>query len=327
MALSAHLPLRGQVAPALQQEPETPGAGEPPVQDPADAERLGQDLPQQVGQNQQYPALGNLFGVPRRALQADRALVVRFAQAESKEESTLEDDLAVMSHLLRKVLAEKGGSPHNNRNVLGVDVAFAPGSQPIRTVYLEGYGALFLLNVEFPLHPSPRPPGAQKEGKQTDSAWEQAKREYYGEPAADKTLATFVEAYDERKVSALKEGLFEALKSAANIRGLKFNESIIVCVAGGGTTRAVPSRGMDGAGRFVFSVPYTSPDAVTQGSFLTLRAKKTDIDAFASGKITPEEFSKAATVATYLGRAGGWSGPGIGYSAYPGARPWQSNAP
>src|SRR5439155_25390899 len=63
---------------------------------------------------------------------------------------------------------------------MGIDVFFAPGSSPIRSIYLEGYGALFLVSVNFPLLPPPDKPESTKEKSDTDSTWEEAKRELYG---------------------------------------------------------------------------------------------------------------------------------------------------
>jgi len=42
-----------------------------------------------------------------------------------------------------------------------------------------------------------------------------------------------VEEYDGTKVNKLKDALFEALKNATNIRNLKSDDSITVCVFGG----------------------------------------------------------------------------------------------
>jgi hypothetical protein len=228
---------------------------------------------------------------------------VRFAQKDPKDELSLGEDLAVMSHLLRKTLAEKFGNLRKTRNVLGVDVAFAPGSQPIRSIYLDGYGALFLLNVDFPVHPPARQLKEEKENRQLDSAWEEAKREYYGEPSGDK-MPAYVEAYDEEKVNALKGSLVEALKSAANIRGLNASDSIAICVSGG-ATRSVDTRPTrEAADPFSSRTSDGHMSVGVAGSFLTIHCKKSDVDAFASGKLTSEEFSKAIVPTTYLGSSG-----------------------
>lgn len=259
----------------------------------------------QPGMNSSLDAGAGWATFPRRPVNAEHPLVVRFREAEPKDTAKLEDDLAVMSHLLRKALAEKFGTAQDQRNVLGVDISFAPGSQPIRTIYLDGFGALFLLDVDFPLHPSPKPESAPKEKPATDSTWEEARREYYGAPAARTSVAPAGAPYDERKVEVLKEALTEALRSAANIRGMNPDDFVSVCVAGGASSRALGVTIPTTAGeQFNVVEPngpyYTVGEVATEKSFLTVRARKSDIDAVATGKITPDEFGKALTISSYL---------------------------
>src|SRR5437762_8289829 len=125
---------------------------------------------------------------------------------------------------------------------MGINVLFAPGSGSIRNLYLEGYGALFLLNVNFPLLPPPEKTEPMKEKTETDSTWEEAKQELYGQSDAwaqvGKTSRFFMapgpqQEYDKDRVEDLKDGLLEALKNATNIRNLKADESITVCIFGG----------------------------------------------------------------------------------------------
>src|SRR5256886_14538876 len=109
-----------------------------------------------------------------------RALVIRTSDADAKAQGNLEEDLAVMSRILDKTLAQKLDEDRPNR-FMGINVLFGPGSSPIRSLYLEGYGALFLLNVNFPLLPPPQKAEQTKEKSETDSTWEEARRENYGE--------------------------------------------------------------------------------------------------------------------------------------------------
>src|SRR5579859_6181004 len=82
---------------------------------------------------------------------ASRALIVRSSDADPKTQEALEEDLAVMSHLLNKSLEDlPGGAGHGNK-VMGIDVFFTPGSAPLRSLYLDNYGAVFFLSVNFPL--------------------------------------------------------------------------------------------------------------------------------------------------------------------------------
>src|SRR2546423_12469914 len=115
----------------------------------------------------------------------------------------------------------------------GISVLFAAGSGSMRNPYLEGSGALFLLNVNVPLLPPPEKAEPTKEKSETNSTWEEAKQELYGQSDAwaqvGKTLKFSMtpgrqQEYDKEKVDALKESLLEALKNTTNIRNLKADE-------------------------------------------------------------------------------------------------------
>jgi hypothetical protein len=173
--------------------------------------------------------------------------------------------------------------------------------------------------VNFPLHQVKAQPAETKEKEKTDDAWEQAKREYYGEPSPERIASAYAEPYDGDKVNLLKTTLLEALNSAANLHGLSAKDFVTICVSGSANLSAAPARGSTSPviGQFAPS-PYVGPEIVTQRSFLTLRAAKSDIDAFASGKMDSAEFSRAAMAATYVGEPGRWSGGGAGYAPKPG---------
>jgi len=211
---------------------------------------------------------------------------------------------------------------------MGINVLFAPGSSgSIRNLYLEGYGALFLLNVNFPLLPPPEKPESTKEKSETDSTWEEAKQELYGQSdawaQAGKAFRFSMstgpqQEYDKDKIENLKESLLEALKNATNIRNLKADESITACVFGGvsvpsGKARAWVKRvpGSPDADRDEVVVTEHDDGPATRGTILTIRVKKSDADAFAKGKLSLDEFRKKASITTYAGDTGGWSGAAV----------------
>ena len=127
---------------------------------------------------------------------------------------------------------------------MGIDVFYTPAASPLRSLYLDGYGALFMLNVGFPFLPPPHAEG-QQEKPEANSDWEDAKQELYGQGGRGRVMAAPSEPYDEERVNRLKEGLLESLKNATNIRGLKPDDSITVCVFGG------PSSGQPKAKAYV----------------------------------------------------------------------------
>ena len=255
-----------------------------------------------------------------------KALVIRTSDADAKAQASLEEDLAVMSRILDKTTAKQPDNGPENR-FMGINVLFAPGSGSIRNLYLEGYGALFLLNVNFPLLPPPEKTEPTKEKSETDSTWEEAKQELYGQSdpwaQAGKEFRLSMstgpqQEYDKDKVENLQESLLEALKNATNIRNLKADESITACVFGGvsvpsGKARTWVKRGSgpQDADREDILVTGNDDSPPTRGTIMTIRVKKSDADAFAKGKLTLDDFRKKASITTYAGDTGGWSGAAV----------------
>jgi hypothetical protein len=238
-----------------------------------------------------------------------RTLVIRSSDTDLKEQAELEKDLAVMSHILEKAASERAGGRGGmgwGGRPMGIDVLYAPEASPLRSLYLEGYGVLFMLNVGFPVLPPPQAE-EQPEKTETTSDWEEAKAELYGQGGGGRMTTEPSEPYDKERVNRLKDGVLESLKNATNIRDLKPDDLITVCVFGG------PSAGQ-GRGRTAYVKRSTGSSssrnnapvfAVAGGpmrqTIMTIRVKKSDADAFAKGTITPEAFHKRAHVVTYAG--------------------------
>ena len=49
-----------------------------------------------------------------------------------------------------------------------------------------------------------------------------------------------------------------------------------------------------------------------RGTIMTIRVKKSDVDAFAQGKLSADEFRTKAAITAYAGDTGGWAGGGGG---------------
>lgn len=239
-----------------------------------------------------------------------RTLVIRSSNVDPKEQANLEEDLAVMSHIFDKAIAGKPGDDPRRRTAMGIDVFFTASPSPLRRLYLDGYGALFMLNVDFPLLAPAAKPDAPKEKPQTDSTWQEAQRELYGQPAGADPSRSIVEQYSEDKVNDLKNALLEAFKDATNMRNLKSDDAITVCVFGG--VNGVPA-GLKVQGPFG-GYSNSAGGSPLRRTIMTIRAKKSDVDAFAKGKLNLDEFRKKAGIATYAGDAGN-PGGGVSYSA------------
>jgi hypothetical protein len=260
----------------------------------------------------------------RGAGAAGKPLVIRSSTQEPKEEANLEEDLAVMAHIFDKSLEDlPGGQPHAFK-AAGIDVVFTPAQSPMRCLYLDGYGAVFLLNVSFPLVPPPQK--VEKEKPAVDSAWAEAQEELFGQPGEGHFVAGTAEEYSEEKVNHLKDLLYDTLKNATNIRGLKTDDWVTVAVFGGSSS--VRAKAKAAAKRTWVAkdgdmLLWHDSEGPGRQTMLTVRVKKVDVDAYAKGKMNAEEFQKRAKLTAYNSGAGpGMFGGevGIGYSGVVGAR-------
>lgn len=249
----------------------------------------------------------------------ERPLVIRTSVPDSgaAADVALEEDLSVMSHLLNSSV-ERFGAESRRNTAMGINVLVAPGPVPFRSMALEGYGAVFMLNVGFPLlGPGPKPEAA-REMPPADSAWESAKRDLYG-ASGDATGAMLqrpgriagapeenIESFSAEKLEELKSELLNALTNATNIRGLKPSDRITVCISGGPVNPELRPRadyarpGGPGPG------PGPVPRPAGGGrpghtSFMTLSVKKSDVDAFAKADLTRDEYRARVSIAIYPG--------------------------
>jgi len=181
----------------------------------------------------------------------------------------------------------------------------------------------------------PRLKEEEKVQKEPPSLWEETRREVRGIPAPKPEAKGAREApaqeYDAKKVDKLKQTLLETLKHATNIRNLKPEESIAVAVLGyekksgellTASTLAVRDIGqvidfeiqieddpVTGMGRLVttprFKPLQSLPQAGEAGrTVLTIHVKKADVDAFAKGELTLEQFGERAAILAYCGEGG-----------------------
>jgi hypothetical protein len=274
-----------------------------------------------------------------------RTLMIRSGEGEPGTQAALEEDMAVMAHIFDKAIAEKVGPGNRERTAMGINVFFGPNADSIRNLYLDGYGAVFTLRVNFPLLAPPKVSEEPKEKPAATSEWDEAKRELYsrdegsGRSIPPRTIrfpssSEPGEEYSEQKVTQLKDALLESLKSATNIRNLKSEDSITLCVFGGATMGQVvvrpaapvrtvpPAGGVTGEGGTSGTAAPVNPPAPPQamsgffassrgggmparGSILTIRVKKSDVDSFAKGKLDLDQFRKKASMTIYPGGADG----------------------
>jgi hypothetical protein len=114
--------------------------------------------------------------------------------------------------------------------------------------------------------------------------------------------------YDARKVEELKKSILEALKQAGNIRALKPDDYLTVVVQGASSsgygpmeiaveTRTTTSSSTgSGPPRTETFVNRSEGSSGPRSGTLTVRAKKSEAEDFAKGKLTAEQFGKKALV-------------------------------
>jgi hypothetical protein len=248
-----------------------------------------------------------------------------------------------MSRIFEKNLAQDRVTTVTSRMFVSSGDAFATlfggGRSETQSMYLQGFGALFMMKVDFPLSP---PPDVQEEQQETqkaeegDSVWQEMKQQMYEPEKLDKRRRTDhpESKYEPEKVENLKTSLIKALKHAANIRCLKSDESVILTVIGKGdvTGKTISAaRVLPGENQIVIveKDEYGSKtQKVVQGNsldniglssptVLVIRTKRSDIDEFAKGSLDYNQFRQRVQLLTYPLLGGADGNP---FDAYYGSR-------
>jgi len=239
------------------------------------------------------------------------ALVIPTSEMKAEDLATIVEDMTVMARIFDKQLGQEQ-TKHMwfSGNFMGYS------SRTAENMYLQGYGALFLKKVDFPLSPGPTVPEKEQKTKKeeaVDPIWEQMRREIY-EPQEDRRRRPErdEEKYDAEKVEKLKTNLIKALKHAANMRNLKLDESVILSITGSGDSSKTSGIAIAGKGyggqvivqdkkstgmRIVTPTPLSDLGASSH-TMLIIRAKKSDIDAFAKGESDFDKFRQRVQIFT-----------------------------
>jgi hypothetical protein len=191
-----------------------------------------------------------------------------------------------------------------------------------------------MVDVNFPLIAPPTPEEdetAEPKGE-TETTWEQAREELYGVPHPPEPAVALGwnheiaegQEYDAEKVERLRQTLLESIKNATNIRQLTGKDFVTLCVLGGptsitqlrrqesikgnprktGTSSNVSLTGQGYAVVLEKEISSAAPRAV-----MTFQARKTDIDRFARGEITLDQFRDLTRTQIYPGGHGSWHVP------------------
>jgi hypothetical protein len=250
------------------------------------------------------PGLG--VGSSSRSQDSVPPVIVGFGGKDAAAMETMEQDLAIMNRVFDRAL-ERGLGEDAPTTKLGVQLLYTGGSRSVRALYLEGFGALFMIKVNFPLTGAVLPEEKMPE-KSADSEWERARRELLGREEFDEmsNRRSSTAIFDQDQVERLKEVIMQALKDASHMRGLKPDEFVSISVFGPGsfagkarTSGGGSAAGLAGQLQNRFAYPYQS--SAGSGTVMTLRVKKADIDAFAEGKLSPGAFKGKVTTHSYAG--------------------------
>ena len=240
---------------------------------------------------------------------AGRTLIIQSSDPDAKTYANLEEDLNVMYQILSKTRKRDDGSGFQTR--LEDITLRASGLNSVKSMYIENYGAIFMLGVRFPLV---APQGKEEQPKQKDTTseeWDNARKELYSsrnkfEVDFDdifRKLGPEAEEYDSQKVEDLTVGILEALKNGTHIRNLKSDEFITVAVLGApsGAVRSVVEKDDDdGKVKRKTRVENVRSGSGVGESTMTIRAKRSDIDDFAKSKLALDAFRKKAKILVYL---------------------------
>jgi len=239
---------------------------------------------------------------------AGTVLVIPTSEMKPEDLITIIEDMTVMARIFDKQLGQE-----KLRQAWFTPDIFRQDSRLAEAMYLQGYGALFLKKVNFPLSPQT----AVQEEKPTqkeevDPVWQQMRREIY-EPQEDRRRREErpEEKYDAEKVENLKTNIIKALKHATNIRNLKPDESVILTVTGSGDSSIINVTGVTIAESKVIVQDKKTMSIVTPTltslprdlelscpKVLIIRAKKSEIDAFAKGEIDLDKFRQRVQIFT-----------------------------
>jgi hypothetical protein len=176
-----------------------------------------------------------------------KVLVIPAGEINAKELAETIEDMHVMSHILDEGFKK-------TRRIQGFFTDFGDffgrDSRSAEATYLQGFGVLFLMEVNFAFSPPPKKQAQDptETSEAGDSTWQKAKRQVLSPGispgSGEEDLA---DDYDNQMVKELKKELVNALKHASNIRNIEPDEWVILTVLGGGQQ----SGGVFGGGGFM----------------------------------------------------------------------------
>jgi hypothetical protein len=239
--------------------------------------------------------LANDFGGPVPVL------VIPAQEMAPETYDRIVDDLNIMNRIIEKNTGTLGDGGRAYGALLGGpgDIMTPRMLRPLggrpKPMYIGGYGAVFSLAVDFPLLP-PEGPEPNQVTEKADPTWIEAQRELLDPQAVLRVGRATVHgrAYRADAVENLRSTLIGLLKHATNIRDLAPDAWLTILVQGGSATWSVYGEARYGPDQMLML-----PAARGAGrTLLTLRARKTDIDQYATGALDAKQFRQRVQIVT-----------------------------
>jgi hypothetical protein len=251
---------------------------------------------------------GDLIGDPFLPEQAqENVLVVPTPDLPAESLADLTEDLSIMCRIFDKSLPATRSSVGFTYSDRADSLRWVMAQQGRRTqgLYLDGYGALFFVPVDYPLAPLETPDAAQAKPKESvDSVWSQTVREMSGQPTDEPQAARKAPTYDPQKVENLRKTLIKTLAHASNIRMRRPQDAITLVVGALDDSKASAYGRYRSAGRSSSAISPVPPGAAKPptatrnptAALLILRVTKADVDAFAKSQLTLAQFTEKVQI-------------------------------
>ncbi len=249
-------------------------------------------------------------------------LVIPSAEMKVENLAAITEDMSVMSRIIDKKVSQSNIVTSRGRRLVDFNINpfLGSGNRATETIFLEGYGALFLMEINILLSAPPETQQKEKTKEEdTDPVWSQMRREMYEpeEARRSRTDDLSKEKYDAEMVETLKTNLIKTLKHATNIQALKPEQLVILTVIGdrhrsaATVTRSYSYSRRSGSRtrRIVQAAPEVETGPLLP-TVLTICAKKSDIDAFAKGELDYDQFRQRIGIFKSYAKAGQQDSPG-----------------
>lgn len=249
----------------------------------------------------------------RRRSVAGSVLVIPSTEMKPEDISAITEDMSIMARILDDRLEQEHliptGSTYALRHNADILTHFlSAGGRATESIYLQGFGPVFVINVDFALSPSVEPDANEPEQEGADQLWKDTWVEiYHPEEAAARKKTQPERQYDAATVDELQRTLIKTLKHAANIRALKTDESVTLVVRSSAPAMTFAALTLkqgriDGKVTRPLAIPSTPAPVKTrtaQAGFLTIRANKSDIDGFAKDQLNYDQFRQRVQIIKY----------------------------